>query len=88
MNCYVCRGVDTIEEGLVRFCPVDAPDPYFVENIPAKQCYQCGEKVFSTEAVKVLDFVSDEAQPARMRSVRVYDYALLKEQLAARSSSA
>ena len=86
MRCDYCHGVNTVEEGLVRFCLEDAPEPYFVENIPAKHCDLCGDKTFSGEVVSVLEKIGEiEFQPVRMQQVKVYDYALLKEQLAARA---
>ena len=55
MNCYYCKGVDTLEEQNTRFCVYDVPDPFVVEQVPALVCRLCGDKSFSGNVVKALE---------------------------------
>jgi YgiT-type zinc finger domain-containing protein len=74
MRCYVCHGVDTYEDRMTRFCACDAPEPFIVENVPAKVCCQCGEKTYSAGTNTELERVSNGyAKPTSRRFIQVFD---------------
>jgi hypothetical protein len=82
MNCFYCKGVETIEEGTARFCACDASTPFIVENVPASVCRLCGDKSYSGEAVDALEKIKNgECQPAGSRTVQVYDFENLSQSL-------
>lgn len=78
MNCYYCKGVDTLEEQNTRFCVYDVPDPFVVEQVPALVCRLCGDKSFSGNVVKALEKIgTGEAQADGFQSFRVFDFKRL-----------
>ena len=78
MNCYYCKGVDTLEEKNTRFCVYDVPDPFVVEQVPALVCRLCGDKSFSVNVVKALEKIgTGEAQADGFQSFRVFDFEQL-----------
>ncbi len=87
MRCYVCHGVDTYEDRVTRFCACDAPEPFIVENVPAKVCSQCGEKAYSAEANTALEKVSNGyAKPTNGWFIPVFDFNDLDNVKGARGS--
>ena len=88
MNCDYCHGIDSMKETLVIICEMDSPGPYFVENVPAKECRLCGDKLYDGDTIKALDMIANgEAAPVRMQSVKVFDFAMLKMERAKHDSS-
>ncbi len=80
MNCFYCKGVETIEEGTTRFCACDASTPFIVENVPASVCQLCGDKSFSGETVDALQKINNgECRPTSVQFVKVYDFENLIE---------
>lgn len=78
MNCYYCKGVDTLEQQNTRFCAYDIPDPFVVEQVPALVCRLCGDKSFSGNVVKALEKIrTGEAQADGFQSFRVFDFGQL-----------
>ena len=78
MNCYYCKGVNTLEERNTRFCAYDIPDPFVVEQVPALVCRLCGDKSYYGNVVKALDKIrKGEAQADSFRSFRVFDFKQL-----------
>ena len=75
MRCPYCDGDDTIEEQLTRFCACDAPEPFIVDNLPARVCRLCGDKSFSDKAISALEAIRDgQAGPSSIQSIRIFDF--------------
>ena len=80
MNCYYCKGVDTVEQRNTRFCVYDIPNPFLVENVPALVCYLCGDKSFSGATVSALNKIKDgEAKAADWQTFPVFDFKELNK---------
>ena len=78
MNCFYCKGVDTVEERPVRFCAGESPQPFVVENVPAYVCRLCGDKSFSAETVTALEKIKNgEARPSRHEILQVFNFEQL-----------
>ena len=79
MNCYYCKGIDTVEEKLTRFCAYDVPDPFLMENVPASVCRLCGDKSYSGDVVTALEKIKNrEVKPSNSQFFRVFDYCQLE----------
>ena len=75
MNCFYCKGVDTVEEQPTRFCACESPQPFVVENVPAAVCRLCGDKSFSAETVAVLEKIKNgEAQARGYQVIQIFDF--------------
>lgn len=78
MNCYYCKGVDTVEEQVVRLCEGEAPKPYIVENVPTFVCRLCGDKSYSGETLSVLEKVmKGDAVAVGTQVMPVFDFQQL-----------
>jgi hypothetical protein len=82
VDCYYCKGVDTVEEQTTRFCACEIPRPFVVENVPAFVCRLCGDKSFSGETLTALEKIKNgEARVSRVQFIRVFDFDRLDNQL-------
>lgn len=62
----------------VRFCVCDNPEPFFVDNVPARVCHQCGHKEFSDDAISALETIKNgTVRSNRTQVVRVFNYSHL-----------
>ena len=78
MNCFYCKGVDTVEEQPTWFCACESPQPFVVENVPASVCRLCGDKSFSAETVAALEKIKNgEAQAGGYQVMQVFDFEQL-----------
>jgi hypothetical protein len=75
MNCFYCKGVDTVEEQPTRFCACESPQPFVVENVPAAVCRLCGDRAFSAETVAALEKIKNgEAQARGYQVIQIFDF--------------
>lgn len=75
MNCYYCKGVNTMDQQSTRFCAFDIDDPFIMENVPASVCRLCGEKSYSEEVISAIEKINrGEAQVIGFRAVKVFDF--------------
>ncbi len=75
MKCVYCGG--KIEARKVTFVYDEDSDYFFVENVPAEVCAQCGEKTYSPEVTdELIQLAQRKLQPARRAVVPVFDYAI------------
>ena len=90
MNCYYCKGVDTLEERNTRLCVYDIPEPFVVEQVPARVCRLCGDKSFTGNVVEALEKIrTGEAQADGFQSFRVFDFKhLVKNEQSEKDSEA
>lgn len=52
-------------------------DYFFIENVPAEVCVQCGEKTYSPEvADELIRLAKRKRQPAKTVQVPVFNYAV------------
>lgn len=78
MNCYYCKGIDTMEQQNTRFCAYDIPNPFLMENVPALVCRLCGEKSYSGEVVSALEKIKNgEAKASNWQTFQVFDFKQL-----------
>ena len=78
MNCYYCKGVDTMEAQNTRFCAYDIPAPFVMENVPASVCRLCGDKSYSGNVVTALEKIKNgKAQVSGFQTFRVFDFKQL-----------
>ena len=76
-RCRTCMGADTYQEQTVSlfFSTKDNPTPFILENVPARVCRQCGERLHPQHAAAVLESIHrGEGRPAATRSVPVFDF--------------
>lgn len=73
MTCDVCRAAVT--EGKTKLT-VELDDKLVVvENVPAKVCGQCGERLFSPDTVEKLQkTVWEQNDPVRIIETPVFDF--------------
>ena len=75
MNCYYCKGANTMEQKSTRFCAYDIEAPFIMENVPASVCRLCGEKSYTDEVVSALEKIRNgEAQVSGFQTFRVFDF--------------
>jgi HTH-type transcriptional regulator / antitoxin MqsA len=75
MKCVFCGG--RVEEKLVTFSYEENDKFLFVENVPAKVCTKCGEKMYSPEVTdELLKFAQDEIKPMKVVQVPVFDFTM------------
>ena len=74
MTCDVCRAAVT--EAKVTFTAELNGKLLVVENVPAKVCGQCGERLFSADTVERLQkTVWEQNTPVRIVETPVFDFA-------------
>ena len=79
MNCYYCKGVNTIEELAVRLCACEGTHPYIVENVPTFVCRLCGEKSYLGETLTELEKITKgEVVAISVQVVQVFDFDTLE----------
>lgn len=75
MKCVYCGG--KIEARKVTFIGDEDGDYFFVENVPAEVCTQCGEKTYSPKVTdELIRLAKRKLAPARKIEVPVFDYAV------------
>jgi YgiT-type zinc finger domain-containing protein len=73
MKCVFCGG--SVESRKVTFVYDYEDDYFFIENVPAEVCMQCGEKTYSPEVTdEVLRVVKKKLNPVKTVQVPVFDY--------------
>lgn len=79
MNCYYCKGVDTVEEEAAPLCECEAYRPYLVEHVPTFVCRLCGDKSYSDETLSALEKITKgEASASSWQVIRVFDFNQLE----------
>lgn len=75
MKCVYCGG--KIEARKVTFIYDEDGDYFFIENVPAEVCTQCGEKTYSPKVTdELIRLAKRKLAPARKIEVPVFDYAV------------
>jgi len=75
MKCVFCGGKVEVRE--VTFIYDEDSDYFFVENVPAEVCAQCGEKTYSPEVTDaLLRLAKGKLAPAKKIEVPVFDYSM------------
>ena len=73
MKCDICGGL-LHEEAVTYRIDVDGK-LLVVENVPAKVCGQCGEKIYSADTVEKLQkTIWEQKRPTRVMETPVFDY--------------
>ena len=73
MKCDICGG--PVEDQEVTYSIEINGRLALVENVPAKVCLQCGEKLFSAETVERLQKTAwGQKAPARVMETAVFDF--------------
>ena len=73
MQCIFCRG--KIESRYVTFVYDHENEYFFVENVPAEVCTQCGERTYSPEvAEQLIRFARKKLSPAKTIQAPVFEY--------------
>ncbi len=74
MKCDICGGPMIEQEVTYR---IELGDKLVVvENVPAKVCIQCGEKLYSAETVERLQqTVWEQKRPSKVLETPVFDFA-------------
>jgi YgiT-type zinc finger domain-containing protein len=73
MKCVFCDG--KVEKRKVTFIYEDDEKYLFVENVPARVCMKCGEKIYSPEVTdKLLKFAKNRFKPIKTIKVPVFDF--------------
>ena len=74
MKCVFCGG--KVESQKVTFIYDYDNDYFFIENVPAEVCVQCGEKTYSPDVTdELIRFAKKELKPVRTIQVPVFEYA-------------
>jgi YgiT-type zinc finger domain-containing protein len=74
MTCDLC-GSPLIEQEVTYTIEVDG-QWVIIENVPAKVCPQCGERLFSPETVERLQQIAwGQKKPQRVVQTPVFDFA-------------
>jgi len=75
MKCVFCGS--KVESRNVTFVYDYDDDCFFIENVPAEVCEQCGEKTYSpTVTDELIRLAKKKLKPAKTVQVPVFDYAL------------
>lgn len=75
MKCVYCGG--KVEAREVTFIYDEDGDYFFIENVPAEVCTQCGEKTYSSKVTdELIRLAKRKLAPARKIEVPVFDYAV------------
>ena len=73
MKCVFCGG--RVESQKVTFVYDYDNDYFFIENVPAEVCVQCGEKTYSPEVTdELIRLAKKELKPVRTIQVPVFEY--------------
>lgn len=74
MKCVFCGG--KVESQKVTFVYDYDNDYFFIENVPAEVCVQCGEKTYSPDVTdELIRFAKKELKPVKTIQVPVFEYA-------------
>ena len=74
MQCDVCGGPMSLQN--VTYTIEFEGKLVIIENVPAKVCAQCGERLFSPDAVERLQTtVWEQKAPKRVLQTPVFDFA-------------
>jgi hypothetical protein len=74
MDCFVCKGMDSMEDKLAGFCACDSPTASLVENMPGFVCRLRRNKELSGKAIEGLEAIKDgEIQPTNWQAVATFD---------------
>ena len=74
MKCVFCGG--KVESRKVTFTYDYDNDYFFVENVPAEVCMQCGEKNYSPEVTDdLIRLAKKRLSPVKTLRVPVFDYS-------------
>ena len=73
MKCDICGGLMNEEETTYT---LQIEDKFVViENVPAKVCHQCGEKLFSPEVVEHLQMtIWNDEKPEKTIKTPIFNY--------------
>jgi HTH-type transcriptional regulator / antitoxin MqsA len=75
IKCGFCGG--RVKSRKVNFVYDENEDYFFVENVPAEVCSQCGEKTYSPKVTdELIQFAKKRLKPARKVKVPVFDYTV------------
>jgi YgiT-type zinc finger domain-containing protein len=75
MKCVFCGG--KVESQKVTFVYDYDDDYFFIENVPAEVCMQCGEKTYSPEVTdELIHLAKKKLNPVKTIQVPVFDYAV------------
>lgn len=75
MECWLCGG--DFKPARVTF--VLQADIAVVENVPAAECGQCGERLYSSRVARALEAIGDGKIPhVRTMEVKVYDLGKMR----------
>jgi HTH-type transcriptional regulator / antitoxin MqsA len=75
MKCVYCGG--KVEPRQVTFAYDEEGDYFFIENVPAEVCTQCGEKTYSPQVTdELIRLAKRRLKPARKVQVPVFDFAV------------
>ncbi len=73
MKCVFCGG--RVESQKVTFVYDYDNDYFFIENVPAEVCVQCGEKTYSPEVTdELIRLAKKELKPVKTIQVPVFEY--------------
>lgn len=73
MNCIFCGGKVVSQK--VTFVYDYDKDYFFVENVPAEVCVQCGEKTYFPEVTdELIRLAKKELKPVKTIQVPVFEY--------------
>ncbi|MBI1927990.1 type II toxin-antitoxin system MqsA family antitoxin [Candidatus Poribacteria bacterium] len=73
MRCVFCGG--RVESQKVTFVYDYDNDYFFIENVPAEVCVQCGEKTYSPEVTdELIRLAKKELKPVKTIQVPVFEY--------------
>ena len=74
MKCVFCGG--KVENQSVTFIYDEDGEYFFVENVPAEVCSQCGEKTYSPDVTDdLLQIAKKRLKPNKTIQVPVFNYA-------------
>lgn len=72
MRCDLCGG--RVEKKLISYTLFYEGHWIIVENVPAKVCQQCGEKLFDPEAVgRLQKIIWDKQTPQKKIKIPIFD---------------
>ena len=71
-SCLVCGG--RLKSRTTSFRRTTAKKMYFVDNVPAWVCTQCGEKYYAAETLEEVDRIVETTKPVKMIEVPLYRF--------------
>ena len=76
MRCDLCKG--KVEKKIVSYSLFYEGHWIIVENVPAKVCQQCGEKLFDPKIVEHLQkIIWNKQAPCKKIKAPVFDFSLV-----------